>query len=155
MGGHSMKAIRIKYIDRKGEKGSMKLPVKDTEVEAEILAVTALSYIGTDSYTELIESNFTTPQEVGTSALVENDKDMKCLCTFKGASGYFKISWPAPKINIEAGFVIRWGENRAIVPPVKDAGETGNDGEAVAALVATMTGDATVTFKSGHLHKRP
>jgi hypothetical protein len=150
-----MKSIRVKYTDRKGESGSMKLPVKDTEVEAEILAVTALSYIGSEGYTELTETSFASPQSVGSSALVENDKDFKAICTFKGASGYFKISWPAPKINIEAGFVVRWGSERAVIPPVKETGETGNDGEAVAALVATMTGDSTVTFKSGHLYKRP
>lgn len=150
-----MKDIRVKYTDRKGENGSMKLPCKDTEVEAEILAVTALSYIGTASYTELIETDFTTPQDVGVDSLTENDKDFKAICTFKGASGYFRISWPAPKINIAAGFVVRWGEERAFIPPTKEVGETGLDGSEVAALVATVTGDSTVTFKSGHLYKRP
>jgi hypothetical protein len=150
-----MKKIRIKYLDRKGEPGSFQLPVKDTPVESEIKAVTALSYIGTDGYSELTETAFTTPQTVDTSAVVENDRDFKALCTFKGASGYFKISWPAPKINIAAGFVVHWGSERAEIPVTKGGGDTGNDGSEVAALVATMTGDSTVTFKSGHLYKRP
>jgi hypothetical protein len=150
-----MKSIRVRYIDRKGESGSMKLPVKDTEVEADIKAVLALSYVGSTTYTELIETDFAAAQETGTDSLVENDKDFKAICTFKGASGYFKISWPAPKINIEAGFVVRWGGERAIIPVAKETEETGNDGTAVAALVATLTGDSTVVFKSGHLYKRP
>jgi hypothetical protein len=147
-----MKKIRILYIDRKGETGSFQLPVKDTEVEAEILALTSLSHIGTDGYSETVITEFAAPQSVNVTDDVENDRDFKCVCGFKGASGYFKISWPAPKINIEGGFVINWGTERAEVPAVSAA--TGNDGTEVAALVATATGDSTVTFRYGRLSKR-
>ena len=146
-----MKKIQVLYTDRKGESGSMQVPVKDSPVESEILAVTALSHIGTEGYNETVYNAFTSAQEVDVTADVNNDRDFKCICGFKGASGFFKISWPAPKINIAAGFIIKWGPERAYVP-VDDAG-TGNDGEAVAALVATMTGDSTVTFKWGRLQK--
>lgn len=146
--------INVKYVDRKGEPGQMHLPCADTPVEANILAVLALSYIGADAYSQTVETAFVSPQAVDSTDLVENDRDFKCLCSFKGASGYFRISWPAPKINIEAGFVIRYGQNRAFVPPSADVGETGNDGTDVAELVKTLTGDATVTFKSGRISKR-
>lgn len=146
------KKIQIIYIDRKGEAGSFQLPVKDTPVEAEVLAVTALSHIGTEGYNETLYTEFTSAQAVDVTTDVNNDRDFKCICGFKGASGFFKISWPAPKINIAAGFIIKWGPERAYVP-VDDSVSTGNDGNDVAALVATMTGDATVTFKWGRLQK--
>jgi hypothetical protein len=146
-----MKKIRVLYVDRKGETGTFALPVKDTPVEAEILAVTALSYIGTEGYSEQVVTEFASPQTVTVNTLVENDRDFKCICGFKGALGYFKISWPAPKINIAGGFVINWGTERAEVPAV--SAETGLDGTEVAALVATMTGDSTVTFRYGRLSK--
>jgi hypothetical protein len=146
-----MKDIQILYLDRKGESGSFRLPVKDTEVEAEILAVTALSHIGTEGYNETVYTEFTTAQSVDVTTDVNNDRDFKCICGFKGANGFFKISWPAPKINIAAGFTIIWGPDRAYVPATST--ELGNDGNAVAALIATVTGDSTVTFKWGRLQK--
>lgn len=145
------KKIQILYVDRKGETGSFQIPVKDTPVEAEIKAITALSHIGTEGYNETVYTEFAAAQAVDITTDVNNDRDFKCICGFKGASGFFKISWPAPKINIAAGFVIHWGEERAYVPA--ESVDIGNDGNAVAALVATVTGDATVSFRWGRLQK--
>ena len=145
------KKIQILYLDRKGESGSFQLPVKDTPVEAEIKACTALSHIGTEGYNETVYTEFAAAQSVDVTTDVNNDRDFKCICGFKGASGFFKVSWPAPKINIAAGFVIHWGAERAYVPA--ESTDTGNDGNAVAALVATMSGDSTVSFRWGRLQK--
>lgn len=149
------KNLRLHMIDRKGEPKSMALKAATAATEAQIKAITALSYCGCDGYSEQVDTLFATAQAVGTSALVENDGDFKAILGFKGAEGNFKISWPAPKINIEAGFVVRWGSERAEIPAAKVTGETGLSGTEVAALVATATGDTTVTFRSGHIYKRP
>lgn len=149
-----MKEIRVPYIDQKGEKGNMRLLCSDSFPQAAISAILALSYIGADEFNQTVTTALTTPQAVVSGAEINNDRDFKILCSFKGASGYFKISWPAPKINIEGGFVVRFGEQRSFVPLTKQAGETGNDGADLAALVQAMTGDATVTFSSGRLYKK-
>lgn len=148
------KDIRIQYIDRKGEKGSMQLPVKDTPVEAEIKAFTALSMIGWEEYTETTTTTISSAQALDSTDVVNNDKDFKCNLSFKGASGYVRISLPCPKINIEAGIVIRYGSERAFVPASKITGEVGNDGGEIATLLNTMTGE-TYTFSSGRLKKAP
>jgi hypothetical protein len=146
--------IRVKYIDRKGEKGSQLLKMRTAPPQSEIKALTAYSYCGTNEYAKTIETKFTEPQSVGVGVLIENDKDFKAILGFEGASGFFRISWPAPKINIEGGFTVRWGSERAFIPPAKEGGETGDDGNTVAAKVATLTGDSTVKFVSGHIYKR-
>jgi hypothetical protein len=149
------KKLRLKMMDRKGEPKSMAIRADEDVTEEALLAIAELSYCGCDGYVETTETVFEEPQDVVVNALVENDGDFKAILGFKGAEGNFKISWPAPKINIEAGFIVRWGSERAEIPAAKVGEEVGNDGTDVAALVATATGDETVVFRSGHIYKRP
>jgi len=147
--------VYVPYIDRKGEKGSMQLPRPETITEASIKTITSMTYLGVDSWVVHDETDFATAQAVVTTSLVNNDKDFKAILGFEGADGYFKISLPAVKINIEGGLCIRWSNNRAYVPATKELGELGNSGAELETIVRAYTGDVTVTFVSGSLYKRP
>jgi len=149
------KKIKLTGSDRKGEAVQMGFKAKTAASEAELKAISALSYMGCTGYTLVTETVFSSAQAVTVNALVENDQDFKAILTFKGIEGNFKVVWPCPKINIEGGIIVRWGTDQAQVPMTKISGEEGLDGSEIAALVATATGDATVIFKSGHLYKRP
>jgi len=151
--------IQVGYKDIKGESGSLGLPKEGTiNVSSLATFLTAKSYAGfSDVYAEVVETALQNPatQPSGVAGL-GNDKDVKLTLGFQGAEGNFKISIPCPKINIEGGFVIRWGENRAFVPPVKAAGEVGDDGNTIATqLIAAGVLAAGTVFKYGRVVKQP
>jgi len=147
--------VYVPYVDRKGEKGTMQLPRPATITEAALLAITSYTYLGIDSYVVHDETDLTAAQAVVVNALVNNDKDFKCILGFEGAEGSFKISLPAVKVNIEGGICVRWSNNKAYVPATKEVGEIGDSGAEIQAKIRTYTGDNTATFVSGSLYKRP
>jgi hypothetical protein len=146
--------VTITYTDRKGEPGKMTINHTPTFVPATALTfLQAKSYAGFQKYTSATPTSFTSPLAAGTDELVNNDKDFKAVLGFEGAEGKFKIEMPCPKINIEGGFVVRWGQNRAFIPPAKMTGETGDDGAALQASMRSITGDNTIVFKYGRIKK--
>jgi hypothetical protein len=150
-------SIVIPYADRKGEHGRITLNQATAFSDSDFLTfVTAKSYAGFEAYSEVTETDFDPPKAIESTVGIANDKDVKLVLGFEGAEGNFKIEIPCPKINISGGFVIRWGEKRAYVPPVKEAGETGDDGTTIAGQIATILGqDADdVKFRYGRLTKK-
>lgn len=149
-------AASVSYVDRKGEPGAIQFTQGTFSPTAFVTSFAPLSMVGFSAYRTTDETPLTNPPSVTTTSLVNNDKDFKATLGFEGASGFFKISIPAPKINVEGGIVIRWGERRASVPPVKEVGEVGLDGTELAAMIATVCGlgAGTVTFKYGRLIKK-
>jgi hypothetical protein len=146
--------VTITYADRKGEPGKMTLNHTPTFAPAAALTfLQAKSYAGFQKYSTIVATDFTTPLAAGTDELVNNDKDFKAVLGFEGAEGRFKIEIPCPKVNIEGGFVVRWGQNRAFIPPTKAVGETGDDGAALQTSLRGMTGDNTILFKYGRIKK--
>jgi hypothetical protein len=150
--------INVGYIDIKGEKGVLGLPKKNAIAVATLATwLAGHSYAGFDAvYTEVMEiplqGSATEPSGV---VGLGNDKDLKMTMGFKGAEGNFKISLPCPKINVEGGFVIRWGDERAFLPPVKATGELGDDGNTVcASLISAGTIPQGSTFQYGRLVKK-
>jgi len=155
--GFAADRIQIGYADIKGESGSLGLPKEGTLSVAPLAAfLAAKSYAGfSNVYTEVVEVALQNPATIPTGvAGLGNDKDVKLTLGFQGAEGSFKISLPCPKINVEGGFVVRWGENRAFVPPVKADGEVGDDGNTVAAaLISAGVLPAGAKFKYGRIIK--
>lgn len=144
------------YVDRKGEAGNLEFNQGTFNAVNFVTYFAPLSYVGFTTYNQVTTTDFVgAPATIGT-ALVNNDKDFKAILGFEGAEGHFKISIPAPKINIEGGIVIRWGQNRAIVPPIKTPEEVGVDGAGLSAIVAAFLGmtPSDVKFKYGRLIKR-
>jgi len=150
--------VNVRYIDVKGEKGRVSLPDFATFAEALWLSgLGSLSQVGWQASAQVETTAFAAPTDPGSSALVSNDKDFKAILNFKyttiGAN--FRIIIPAPKINIEGGIIFRRRESKQYVPPVKLAGETGQDGTELAVVAATTLGltAGTVKFSSGSLVK--
>jgi hypothetical protein len=147
-------ATNIMYVDRKGEPGKMSINHTPTfSGEAFKTFFEAKSYAGLTKHSSTVETAFVTPASPGIDNIVNNDKDFKAILGFEGAEGKFKIEIPCPKINIEGGFVVRWGQNRAYIPPVKVPTETGDDGSAIQAAFRSITGDNTIVYKYGRLKK--
>lgn len=153
--------VTIPYVDRKGEKGNMKVRLESptsfapTTFTADILS---LSQVGASSYVIATETDFATPQAAGVGTDMSNDKDVKAVLLFDwpDVDAHIRLSIPAPKINVEAGIVIRWGNKEAFVPPTKEVGEIGHDGNQIATSLATAVGaTGGLTFLSGALLKRP
>ena len=144
----------VSYVDRKGEAGAIEFTQGTFNPANFVTSWAPLSYVGYSNYRITTETALTNPPAVGTDALVNNDKDFKAILGFEGADGFFKISIPACKINIEGGLCIRWGESRAIVPPVKTPEEVGADGVALVAKIQAVTGLSGVKFKYGRLIKK-
>lgn len=147
-------SVNVMYQDRKGEMG--KVTITNTPTWHQVNFQTffqAKSYAGLTKQSIVADTVFTAPAAPGVDNIVNNDKDFKAVLGFEGAEGRFKFEMPCPKINVEGGFTIRWGQNRAFIPPVKADGETGDDGAAIQTAVRNFTGDQTVKFKYGRLKK--
>ena len=144
----------VSYVDRKGEAGAIEFSQGTFNPANFVTSWAPLSYVGYSKYRITTETELTDPPAVGTDALVNNDKDFKAILGFEGADGFFKISIPACKVNIEGGICIRWGQNRAIVPPVKDPGEVGADGALLVSKLQAVTGLTGLKFVYGRLLKK-
>jgi hypothetical protein len=144
----------VSYVDRKGEAGAVEFTQGTFSPTNFVTYWAPMSYVGFEKFRETTETALTNPPAVGTDALVNNDKDFKAILGFEGADGFFKISIPACKINIEGGLCIRWGQNRAIVPPVKTPEEVGIDGVGLVSRIQAVTGLTNVKFKYGRLIKK-
>lgn len=149
-----MAKTTVTYIDRKGEPGAIQFSQGTFAPTFFVTNFCPLSYAGFADYHVTTETALTNPPAVGVDALVNNDKDFKAILGFEGLEGIIKISIPAPKINIEAGIIVRWGQNRAIIPPVKAVGEVGKDGADLVNIIQGCTGLTGLKFKFGRLIKR-
>lgn len=155
-----MKNYSILYTDPKGESGHMAVKTADavtlneTDVKAFLDGKSNVSFTG---FNEIIETVFSTPTVAGAVGIM-GDKDLKCNLIFDWPSrnASLRMSIPAPVINIDAGIVIRWGQNKAFVPPVKESAELGKSGNEIATELSTLLTGATgnIVFKSGSLTKR-
>jgi hypothetical protein len=152
-----MAKTKVICIDRKGERGIIALPDGTFNQANFTTFISAKSHVGIDSYSQTTTTDFPLKTDPSGVASMENDKDTKLTLGFQGAEGSIKISIPAPRINVEGGFVIRWGESRAYVPPVKVAGETGDDGESIATSIEGILGltAGSLKFRYGRLVKKP
>jgi hypothetical protein len=150
--------VTIPYVDRKTEKGVMKLRVASSDDFDEAAFTTNIASISQCAFSEydfIVENEFTTPQAVGAGTDMSNDKDVKAVMLFDwpDIDAHIRVSIPAPKINIEAGLVVRWGQNKAFIPKTKAVGEVGKDGDTVATQLATALGATGLEFLSGSLLK--
>jgi hypothetical protein len=139
----------VSYVDRKGEAGAIEFSQGTFNPANFVTSWAPLSYVGYSKYRITTETELTDPPAVGTDALVNNDKDFKAILGFEGADGFFKISIPACKVNIEGGICIRWGQN-----PVKDPGEVGADGALLVSKLQAVTGLTGLKFVYGRLLKK-
>lgn len=144
----------VSYVDRKGEAGAVEFSQGTFNAANFVSTWAPLSYVGFSKYRETTETALESPPAVIMTSIVNNDKDFKAILGFEGLEGFFKVSIPAPKINIEAGIIVRWGQNRAIIPPVKAAGEVGADGADLATKMMSVTGLTGVKFVYGRLIKK-
>jgi hypothetical protein len=151
-----MSTATVSYTDRKGEAGAIEFNIGTFDPDAFVSDFCPMSYAGFTEWRATTVEDLEDPPEVIATALVNNDKDFKAILGFQGAEGHFKVSIPCPKINIEGGIIIRWGSERAFIPPVKVAGEIGNDGAELAAKMESILGlDAdSVKFVYGRLIKK-
>jgi hypothetical protein len=144
------------YVDQKGERGKIVLSNKDVTEGRFTTFIADLTYCAFAEYSQITTGAFTTPVPLVQSALIENDKDFKCVLTFKNVTDpaepeIIRISIPAPCINVADGIISRTGDKYKFVPKESIVGELGNDGDALAAEVATLFGlqAADVLFLSG------
>lgn len=155
-----MKQYSVLYVDPKGEAGHMSFKTDDsvsldeTGLKAFLDGKSNVSFTG---FNETIENNFVTPTVAGAVGIF-GDKDLKANLVFDWPERNvsLRVSIPAPVINIDAGIVVRWGQDKAFVPPVKLSNEVGKSGGTIASELSTLlTGESDkIIFKSGGLSKR-
>jgi|OpeIllAssembly_1097287.scaffolds.fasta_scaffold330405_1 hypothetical protein len=152
-----MAETTVRLVDQKGEKFRQHFSIGTFDEEAYTTDLAPMSFCGTEGHLIVTPTPFTAEKAADVSTDTINDGDYKASCTFKYLNGFIRLQIPAPKINIEAGIIVRLGEKRQFIPKTKKVGEVGHDGSEIATMLEGVLGltAGDLTFASGRISKRP